>query len=183
MKIHHYSDEVCSIYNLASAEECGSWIERAEHAGFEIAPINSSSGFEIQQSVRNNHRVIFDDIELASLLWRRVKTHIPAEIDGWYASGLNERFRIYRYDPTHIFKRHSDGSFKRNDSEESRLTFMVYLNEGFIGGATAFNSFSVWPEQGMAVWFSHGLSHEGAVVTEGRKYVLRTDVMYSAKRN
>jgi hypothetical protein len=35
------------------------------------------------------------------------------------------------------------------------------------------------PEQGMALAFVHLQLHEGAPVIAGRKYVLRTDVMYS----
>jgi len=30
----------------------------------------------------------------------------------------------------------------------------------------------------MALWFLHALPHEGATVSKGVKYVLRTDIMY-----
>jgi hypothetical protein len=40
----------------------------------------------------------------------------------------------------------------------------------------------VRPEPGKALVFYHYLSHEGAPVTAGRKYVLRTDVMYRVGR-
>jgi hypothetical protein len=35
------------------------------------------------------------------------------------------------------------------------------------------------PERGMALVFVHRQLHEGAPVVQGRKYVLRTDVMYA----
>jgi prolyl 4-hydroxylase len=37
---------------------------------------------------------------------------------------------------------------------------------------------SVQPKEGMALAFMHSIWHEGAVVRNGKKYVLRTDVMY-----
>ena len=37
---------------------------------------------------------------------------------------------------------------------------------------------TVQPESGMALVFVHQQLHEGASVLNGRKYVLRTDVMY-----
>ena len=64
------------------------------------------------------------------------------------------------------------------------MTFMVYLNEGCEGGGTHFYDpggtlkLAVRPERGKALVFLHLRLHEGAPVTGGRKYALRTDVMY-----
>lgn len=67
---------------------------------------------------------------------------------------------------------------------------MVYLNDGFEGGETSFedsytedsfDEFSVTPERGTALFFEHAVHHKGEPVLEGRKYVLRTDVMYAAE--
>ncbi len=59
---------------------------------------------------------------------------------------------------------------------------MIYLNDGFEGGATCFHQgrhrLHVTPKAGMALVFYHRVLHEGAAVEKGRKYVLRTDVMY-----
>ena len=72
----------------------------------------------------------------------------------------------------------------------SNLTVLLYLSGGFEGGATEFNFLlsgrfddndpvvSVVPEAGMALVFAHRILHRGAPVVSGRKYVLRTDVMY-----
>jgi prolyl 4-hydroxylase len=58
----------------------------------------------------------------------------------------------------------------------------VYLNDGFEGGETAFHEgvhfLRVTPERGKALVFYHRQIHEGMPVLRGRKYVLRTDVMY-----
>ena len=37
----------------------------------------------------------------------------------------------------------------------------------------------VVPEPGMVLLFQHNIYHEGALVTGGLKYAMRTDVMYS----
>ncbi len=60
----------------------------------------------------------------------------------------------------------------------------VELTEG--AGETRFylrppqGDVTVVPRRGMALLFRHHLLHEGATVTSGRKYVLRSDVMCSA---
>ena len=92
--------------------------------------------------------------------------------------GLNERWRFYRYDPGQAFRWHRDGAYERNALERSRLTFMVYLNEDFAGGETRFETFAVRPRTGTALVFLHPLLHEGAEIERGRKYVMRSDVMY-----
>ena len=64
---------------------------------------------------------------------------------------------------------------------------MIYLNDGFEGGETSFDDsysdelfdpFQVTPRAGMALCFAHHVYHKGEPVLKGRKYVLRTDVMY-----
>jgi hypothetical protein len=52
------------------------------------------------------------------------------------------------------------------------------LNEGFDGGETEFEAQSIVPKTGHALLFEHRLRHQGAEVTAGTKYVLRSDVMF-----
>jgi hypothetical protein len=56
---------------------------------------------------------------------------------------------------------------------------MVYLNEGFAGGETAFLDRVVTPRTGRALIFRHELPHEGRPVERGLKYALRTDIMFN----
>ena len=130
--------------------------------------------------VRNNERVMFDDRELAATLWALVAPLVPATLCESTAVGLNERFRGYRYRPGHRFAPHYDGAFIRDPCERSLLTFLLYLDDGCVGGATGFlhHDVAVAPARGAAVWFQHALLHEGAPVQAGVKYVLRSDVMY-----
>ena len=73
----------------------------------------------------------------------------------------------------------------------SRLTFLIYLNDGFDAGCTTFylpapggglHARGVVPCAGSVLCFPQGntasLLHEGSAVTRGVKYVIRTDVLY-----
>jgi prolyl 4-hydroxylase len=171
---------VC-IRNVLSATECEALIVRAEAVGFKPATINTHSGAKRDEQTRDNDRVIMDDAELASDLWARIASHVHVIRAGRQAVRPNERFRYYRYHPGQKFDWHVDGPFRRENGEMSLFTFMIYLNEGYRGGATAFhNAGDIVGEQGMALLFEHGLMHQGAEVTHGVKYALRSDVMYGA---
>jgi prolyl 4-hydroxylase len=58
---------------------------------------------------------------------------------------------------------------------------LVYLNDAFEGGTTAFHRFDVdvVPRTGSGLVFQHRLLHDGRTVRSGVKYVLRSDVMYA----
>ncbi|WP_052732204.1 2OG-Fe(II) oxygenase [Hymenobacter terrenus] len=103
---------------------------------------------------------------------------MPAQVGRGAAIGLNELFRFYRYQRGHQFKGHFDESYIRSEQEASYFTFMVYLNDNFQGGDITFRGLSIQPRQGMALIFLHSLYHAGSEVTQGVKYVLRSDVMY-----
>jgi len=172
------------IHDFFSAEECERSIGISEGLGYVDAPLSTPLGFVMDKEVRNNTRVMVEDPALAGRLFGRARPFLPSRVDFWQVHGLNERFRYYRYDVGQRFRLHYDGSFWRNAEEESQLTFMVYLNEEFTGGTTDFYyenfrlKVSVKPRRGMALVFAHAQLHEGTPVTCGRKYVLRTDVMY-----
>jgi hypothetical protein len=59
---------------------------------------------------------------------------------------------------------------------------MIYLNDDFTGGETLFENCTIRPQTGMALFFIHHIRHKGETVAAGRKYVLRTDVMYRPDR-
>lgn len=172
------SDGAFVIRHVMTDEECAALIRRGEENGFEMATITTSKGFEIAPDVRNNDRLIFDDQTLADDIWSRVRPAIPGLLSGRQAIGLNERFRLYRYAPGQRFAWHVDGAFRRASGETSLLTFMIYLNECYVGGETRFKDAEVIGHTGMALVFRHELLHEGAEVLKGRKYALRSDVMY-----
>ena len=177
------ADGIWTVKNFFSEDECAEWIAFAEELGFDEAPISAGIGKEkIQKDVRNNNRAMLDDEDRAFTLWQQAKKHVPQMIYHRVALGLNERLRFYRYDSSQKFSWHADGFFRRNNGEQSLLTLMVYLNEDFEGGETVFSgekTVEVVPETGTLLFFRHELFHEGSIVRTGRKYVLRTDVMFS----
>lgn len=169
------------VPNFLTYEECVGFIEFGEKAGFEEALVNTrAKGQVMLKDMRDNDRHVFDAEPLANQLWELVKEHVPLEVDGWVASGLNEKFRLYRYKDGQQFKVHPDGSFKRNENEHSKITVIFYLNEGFSGGETEFVTPHeiIEPMGGTMLLFEHKQLHKGNPVTDGVKYVLRTDVMY-----
>jgi prolyl 4-hydroxylase len=171
---------VQTIADVLSPTECTHLIDRIEQLGPATAPITTPVGPVMRPEVRNNDRVMFDDPALAHELFGRIAGAIAPRLCGMRAIGANERFRCYRYAPGQRFAPHYDGAFFRNNRERSLLTLMVYLNDGFTGGATAFHDWDVHvaPRTGMALLFQHQLLHEGCELIDGTKYVLRSDVMY-----
>jgi hypothetical protein len=185
------TDEIFTVEDMLSPEECRALIERSEELGYEEALVTSPEGPVLREDVRNNERLIVDDPELAKRLWGQAEEVVPVEVEGLRAVGLNERFRFYRYDPGQQFNWHQDFPVERDNGELSLLTFMVYLNDDFEGGETSFDdscsdepfdAFAVTPVQGLGLFFVHNVWHKGEPVLRGRKYVLRTDVMYGPRR-
>mmetsp|Transcript_32707 Transcript_32707/g.81422 ORF Transcript_32707/g.81422 Transcript_32707/m.81422 type:complete len:136 (+) Transcript_32707:374-781(+) len=62
------------------------------------------------------------------------------------------------------------------------MTVLLYLNEPKLGGETSImigdHHVQVTPRAGSALIFDHDLLHQGEVLHEGTKVVVRTDVMF-----
>lgn len=179
-----------TIDGLFTAQECDAWIERAEALGFGEAPINTGRGELRAPDIRNNERTMIDDPEAAAELFERLRPLLPPSTRMYGRdlpiTGLNERLRFYRYDPGQRFALHRDGHYTRPDgSERSRSSLLIYLNGGFEGGETLIYTGvgpatdRAVPKAGRVLVFPHSMLHEGAPVVRGRKYVLRSDVMYA----
>ncbi|MBC8135125.1 MAG: 2OG-Fe(II) oxygenase [Fibrella sp.] len=191
MTVHRYDPDIWVVTDALTHAECTEFIGHGEATGFEAATVALRSGEQMRTDLRNNDRATVDDDALATELWQRMKPFAPVEIDGFPATRLNPRFRFYRYESGQQFKRHLDGRVYLPTGEVSRVTLLFYLNGGCAGGETVFGDWGfsrgkslrpeirITPAVGSALFFTHELWHEGAPVTAGRKYVLRTDVMYA----
>jgi len=180
------SNKIFMLHEFLSIDECAALIRRSEGFSYEIGSV----GGVIAEGVRNNERVLIDDTSLAEALFQRAAPWLPQEMDGRRVVRFNERWRFYRYLPGQTFQPHRDGSSPSLPTyEQSAVTFMIYLNHDMTGGETRFYTdaeqamlghpyLSVQPTTGAALVFVHSIWHEGAVVQSGKKYVLRTDVMY-----
>ncbi|MFO0660399.1 MAG: 2OG-Fe(II) oxygenase [Polyangiaceae bacterium] len=175
---HWLSDQIFTVDDLYSADECDELIAYAETQGFEEAPVTTINGPVRMSQIRNNDRCMVDDPERAQELFRRADEFLTRRFRGWNVCGVNERLRFYRYYPGQRFDWHRDGSFRRNTHEVSFFTYMVYLNDDYEGGRTLFTYQRIEPKKGSALFFQHDLLYKGDTITHGTKYVLRTDVMY-----
>jgi len=190
------------VHELFTLAECKRLIEAAEDYGFGYTPY--------EKAYRGNTRLITVDASLASAMWERLKHIVPARIrvsndrqggqdeqreddyDEWEAVGLNDNFRLAKYQNGDKFGIHIDSTYRKNYDERSMYTLNVYLNGNYTGGATRFfqrkddsdtaADFSVQGVAGMCCIFRQPpaavLLHDGEEVTSGVKYLLRSDIMY-----
>ncbi len=175
-------DKVFLVHDLLSPQECAEHIAFSEAAGYEAAGLGGEDPALFKQ-LRDNARAMRDDPGLSELLYRRVAPFLPPDWFGWRPVGLATRWRYYRYDPGQRFAPHTDGCHSTPDGDQSWFTLLIYLNDDFGGDGTNFyrsrhDILRVRPPKGCAVVFAHEQLHEGAEVLSGRKYALRTDVMY-----
>lgn len=185
---------IMTIDNLMDCNECQNLIYRSEHHGYEQAQVYIGNGqSQTQLSIRNNDRIKFIDKQLAEQLFVLIADYLPKSVlthgKQWNLCGLNDDFRYYRYQVGQRFKAHLDGSYEIVDYK-SFFTVLFYLNDNYQGGETKFftkidgrlnlkePNFIINPKQGSSLIFRHEQFHEGAMVTNGVKYVLRTDAMY-----
>ena len=193
-----------AIGNVLSKQECSDLIHIAEKIGFEDA-----SGYALSQETSNLGRgasgLVWLQTETTSnVLFSRFKHHLPDTLgSGRKLSGINCRFRFYKYLPGAVYKPHIDGAWPGSGSldgkyqldafgdRHSRMTLVIYLNDNFEEGETRFYSCSesrlvklkVKPKIGACLLFPHGdahfgIVHEGCAVNDGIKYIIRTDVLY-----
>ena len=186
---------VVTADGVLDAAGCRRLIRFAEDRGFAEATVRDDAanpaGGVMMKRIRDNDRVTVDDDACAARLWAALRPLAARFDQPDRAAGLNGRLRFYRYGPTQRFKRHRDQE-ERVGGRVSRVTVLLYLSDGFGGGETLFHErtyaggvgtdhkVAVRPRAGSVLLFRHPLWHEGVAVTAGRKYVLRTDVMYAA---
>lgn len=167
-----------TVYNdLLTPEECQQFLTKFHESKTE--------------KMCNRQRLKFDDKELAANLWKRIHKNYPyAKLtdqfgDKWKVSHLNQRFRLTHYEPGQEFGPHFDGTYEAQYDVQSFATLTVYLNHDFEGGFTHFIDYGIHvaPKRGRAFLFVvDSVLHEGQKVSEGYKYILRTDVMYKCTK-
>lgn len=124
------SDEVFTVDEFFTDDECAQYVALSESLGYDDAPINTAFGPQRRPDVRNNQRVMLDDPDRADDLWRRMREYVPLRRGDWTAVGVNERLRFYRYDVGQQFDWHYDGCFEREGGERSFLTIKADARQG-----------------------------------------------------
>ncbi len=199
------------LANVLSKDECLRLIALSESLGY-----LPDAAVSLPRSIRHNDNIVWivDDCT-ERLIWRRVAAACGDE-DGIFGGdggvGLNQRFRFYRYGEGDFFQPHTDGAWPGSrviDGElvtnafadrYSRMTFLIYLNEDFEGGATRFlvnaddprlpakrgdrvSIVDVHTPAGGVLCFPHGLHplhclHSSEPITRGTKYIIRSDLLF-----
>jgi hypothetical protein len=181
------------LFNVFTEKECKELIDQGEKFGF----LNLGGLYDPRY--RNNERIINLNPTLNKIMWKRITDHIEDQItlgrqhdtlhltpftEGvWEKYGLNERFRLCKYNPTNFFKSHYDeGYHPQPTTIRTMKTCMLYLNDEFEGGETIFyiksKSVALKPKTGMCLIFNQKILHEGATVKKGLKYFIRNDIYY-----
>lgn len=185
------------IDNLLTPEECAQWIADTEAIGYDQALVNVGNGKQVLMTgYRKSLRCVVDDEQRVAELWQRLQSFLPDDMcfrDTYVPRELNERLRFLRYDPGDYFQPHMDGCYEHpyghpKAGDRSFVTFQLYLNEGFTGGSTRVFATGdspqytdVVPKTGSVFLFEHRMMHSGETVTEGRKYAVRTDIMFTRR--
>jgi hypothetical protein len=178
------------IRGVLSPEECDAILQLCEEKGFTTASLHTDKdGVEHYSDLRKSQRLIIDSVPFTETLWKRIQHHIPST---WNTSeemvGLNERLRILKYMPGDEFKPHRDGNFISDEGHISRITLLIYLNEGYEGGFTHYYTHDgLWlgipPKTGMVVLQDQNLYHCVPRLLNGCKYALRTEIMTRIPHN
>ena len=192
--------------NVLTPKECEFLIRVSETAGYEQALVNIGGGRQkLMTDYRNSHRVMIDSAALGSAIFSKIRDHLrkllaekeffPPNIGTAYE--FNERLRFLRYTGGEFFEQHMDGCYMRprhhpKAGDRSALTVLLYLNQGYDGATRIFNTsyrmgnqeehesfHDVEPETGMMFVHDHRLLHSGQPITNGTKYVIRTDIMFT----
>ncbi|TEY48021.1 hypothetical protein BOTCAL_0299g00160 [Botryotinia calthae] len=125
-----------------------------ENSGWTPAMVNAGVGYEfLSTEYRNSDRIIWDEKEVVSRLWKRVLQGkgIKEDIgvlegkkweglaslglrsgERWVGTeqGINERMRFLRYGAGQYFREHVDGAYGNPDgSARSFFTIHLYLND------------------------------------------------------
>jgi prolyl 4-hydroxylase len=187
------------LHRLMSPGECRRLIAAAAGLGFSHAGLAvGGDTYRVNLAVRNNLRVVIDEPDLSAALWGRLRAKVDPGHEGAALAALNWRFRVYEYNRGQRYFPHVDVRTALPGGE-TRFSLVIYLNDGFEGGATRFFerkdkasrrgegrgrkfdnrvTHALRPPVGSAVVFDHLLLHEGAEVTAGVKYAVRSDLIY-----
>jgi len=165
------------VEDIYSPEECNQFIRLIERSSPKLATNNPL--------YRNQDRVMIDDPKRSQDLFARLRPHLPETMGDLVLIGLNERLRMYRYKIGQSFTPHMDHWYRPNEHQITLHTVLVYFNDDFEGGETIFQEQLeqiVVPKTGAVAIFQHKIRHEGAVVRQGIKYAMRTEVIYGLSR-
>jgi hypothetical protein len=81
-------DDLFVIHDFLTPDECRHYIALSESVGYVDAPITTLAGFVMRKDIRDNARVIHDDVKLAADMWERLEPHMPDRVSSGSRSAL-----------------------------------------------------------------------------------------------
>lgn len=199
------------LLNVLSMSECQRLIERTEKEGY-----TQEAAISLPRSVRHNDNFTWvADEKTHDIIWKRCAAffHDREKVyENKKPLGLNKRFRFYKYGVGDFFRPHTDGSWPGSAivnkklitdvfrDRYSQMTFLIFLSEGYEGGATRFwvdrddtsrpakglqnaKEVDIRTPRGGVLCFPHGVHplhclHSSEEIYKGTKYIIRTDVLF-----
>jgi len=160
---------------LFSERETQAIVAIAERHRWRKARVAAKEGHVVNRELRAAGVQYGRDVpQLAALLRRRVLAATEsfscrlaptvATLDG---------LQLIRYRPGGFYNAHKDNPGGARDNQRE-ITVVIYLNDDFRGGATAFTrlDFAFTPRAGYVLLFPSGYKHKAEAVVEGTKYVI-----------
>lgn len=100
------------LTNVFSREESSTFVRLAEEIGMlPDEPVSTSSAANLQSVLAHNFYWLADE-ELMRQLFERVKPCLPELMDGGRKlTGINSRFRLYKYTMGSVYRPHIDGMY------------------------------------------------------------------------
>lgn len=191
------------LYDVFSKEECDWLMDLFDNSDY--CHVKDDPNDNYDKNYRDNYRTIQDSNNLSEIIYDRIKNFIQDDIiiddtnedltnlgltnyycyNGlWKKKDLNYRFRLCKYGEGGHFAKHFDSDYVHpSELYKSFKTCMLYLNDNYDGGETIFYEndeeiVKLKPKMGMILIFNHFIEHKGEYVTNGEKYIIRSEVMY-----
>lgn len=199
------------LLNVLSSDECQRLIDLSEALGY-----LPDAAVSLPRDIRHNDNIVWvTDSKTDELIWQRAAALASEDLaifDHKRPLGLNARFRFYRYHSGDYFKPHTDGSWPGSrvingelianaySDRYSLMSFLIFLNDDFSGGATRFlvsandpgkparygakaKKIDIRTPAGSVLCFPHGMHplhcvHSSEPISSGVKYIIRTDMLF-----
>lgn len=178
-KIAEISEGIFTIDNFFAGDVCRDMVNDLESSGLfpeSLVPEKNDGSLEQNLESRNRHRILYKDEELAQDIWDGLMKDDTFIAVLPKAKKISDQFRFYKYFEGQEFLPHIDGPCKE-DELESTHSLLIYLNEDFEGGMTAFDTCTISVSAGKVVFFPHTMIHWSTKITRGLKYIMRADIV------
>ena len=154
---------------LLKPDECIRLLALSHENGYRDAILKSHG--------RHNRESFLRLPDIAQAIAFRLKSEIRKEkVTGIRVTEISSTIQCYLYQRGDCVDPHYDGSQDLKGGGQTSFTLVIYLNDGFTGGATGFPDlgFELSAPPGHGVLFRHSLLHEGKRVITGEKHVVIT---------